>query len=342
MDDTLTTSLRINRIRVMRSSGYLNWVRVCIVLIMFCEISNVDAQITPAITDIQKQVSGEIQLELNVPSEQFVRIDASSDLTQWNGIITFESVGDDVFVDNTIPAVEPVFYRAAVITETSVLTGDHLSTSQGEAVIHPVDHASFVISWNGMMIYNDPVGAASLYSEFPRANLVLVSHRHGDHFSNATLDAVRMEGTVIVAPPDVFDRMTAELRAISISLPNGETTDVLGMSIEAVPAYNDRHALGEGNSYVLTLGGKRLFMAGDTEDVAEMRALTNIDVAFLCMNLPFTMSVTQAASAVREFQPKVVYPYHFRNQDGTFADLDDFKSQVGSDLNVEVRIRDWY
>jgi L-ascorbate metabolism protein UlaG (beta-lactamase superfamily) len=271
-----------------------------------------------------------------------VRIDTSSNLAQWNGLITFQSAGDDVFIDNTLPVENPRFFRAAVISDRSVLTGDHLSTSLGEAVIHPVEHASFVISWNGMMIYNDPVGAASLYSEFPRANLVLVSHRHGDHFSNATLDAVKMVGTVIVAPPDVFNRMTAEIQALAISLPNGEMTTVFGMDIEAVPAYNDRHTRGEGNSYVLTLSGKRLFMAGDTEDVQEMRALSNIDVAFLCMNLPFTMSVTQAASAVREFQPKVVYPYHFRNQDLTFADLNDFKSQVGSDLNVEVRIRNWY
>ncbi len=83
-------------------------------------------------------------------------------------------------------------------------------------------------------------------------------------------------------------------------------------------------------------------MSGDTEDVAEMRALENIDMAFIAMNIPFTMNVTQAASAVREFQPKIIYPYHYRNQDGSFADLDDFKNQVGSDLNVEVRLRDWY
>lgn len=328
-------------LRAMRSSDYLNWVRLSIVLILLCEISMVDAQIIPAFSGIQRQVTGKIQLELNVPGEQYVRIDTSSNLTQWNGLITFQSIGDDVFVDNTLPGIDSRFYRAAVITNASVLTGDHLSTSQGEAVIHPVNHASFVINWNNLMIYNDPVGAAILYSEFPRANLVLVSHRHSDHFSNATLDAVKMDGTVIVAPPDVFNRMTAALQAISISLPNGEMTTVLGMNIEAIPAYNDRHTRGEGNSYVLALGGKRLFMAGDTEGVPEMRALSNIDVAFLCMNLPFTMSVTQAASAVREFQPKVVYPYHFRNQDGTFSNLDDFKAQVGSDLNVEVRIRDW-
>ena len=228
----------------MRCFWYLNLVRQWVVLIVLIGFSYVNAQNFPTISSIQKQSSGKIQLELKVPIEGYVRIDTSSNLTQWDGLITFQSAGDDVFIDNTLPAVEPRFYRAAHITEASVLTGDHLPTSLGEAVIHPVEHASFVISWNNLMIYNDPVGAASLYSDFPKANLVLVSHRHGDHFSNATLDTVKMEGTVIIAPPDVFNRMTAELQALAISLPNGEMTTVMGMNIEAVPAYNDRHTQG--------------------------------------------------------------------------------------------------
>jgi L-ascorbate metabolism protein UlaG (beta-lactamase superfamily) len=286
--------------------------------------------------------NGEVLLELITSADEFVSIETSADLKQWNGLITFLSTGNRLYTDPSPQGVSSNFYRAKVLEDNQALTGDHLSTSQGEAVIHIIDHASFVISWNGMMIYNDPVGAPTLYEGLPKANLILVSHRHGDHFSNASLDSVRMAGTVIVAPPEVVGRMTAALQSISTSLPNGEITNVLGTTIEAVPAYNDRHTKGEGNSYILTLGDKRLFMSGDTEDVPEMRALTNIDVAFLAMNVPFTMNVTQAATAVREFQPKVIYPYHYRNQDGTFADFNDFKNQVGSDLDIEVRIRDWY
>ncbi len=118
---------------------------------------------------------------------------------------------------------------------------------------------------------------------------------------------------------------------------------MLGIPIEATPAYNldpnrqQFHPKGRGNGYLLTLGGKRIYLSGDTEDTPEMRALKNIDVAFLCMNLPYTMDVQHAAAAVREFRPKVVYPYHCRG-----SDLEKFKTLVGSDAGVEVRIRDWY
>jgi L-ascorbate metabolism protein UlaG (beta-lactamase superfamily) len=312
------------------------------VLIFVGGLSLTVAQESPSFTKIERLAGGEVVLQLTTPADEIVRLDTSTNIEQWEGIITLLSSVNRQFTDLDSQNSSRRFYRATVLDDEQALTGDHLITSEGEAVIHIVDHASFVISWNGMMIYNDPVGSDELYSGIPPANLILVSHRHGDHFSNATLESVRMQDTVIVAPPDVFGRMTGTLQAITTSLPNGETTNPLGTTIEAVPAYNDRHTQGEGNSYILTLGDKRLFMSGDTEDVSEMRAMTNIDMAFIAMNLPFTMSVTQAASAVREFQPKVIYPYHYRNQDGTFADLNDFKNQVGSDLNVEVRLRDWY
>ena len=109
-----------------------------------------------------------------------------------------------------------------------------------------------------------------------------------------------------------------------------------------MPAYNSNHPLGTGNGYVLTIGGKRIYMSGDTGDITEMRLLPNIDVAFVCMNVPFTMNITNAASAVRDFRPKVIYPYHYKNQDGTFADLNEFKRRVAQDLGIEVRLRKWY
>jgi len=124
---------------------------------------------------------------------------------------------------------------------------------------------------------------------------------------------------------------------------NGDRKSILGITIDAVPMYNTTaerkqyHVPGRGNGYLLTLADKRIYLSGDTEDIPEMRALKNIDVAFVCMNLPYTMSVEQAANAVREFRPKIVYPYHCRG-----SDLEKFKKLVGDDVGVEVRLRDWY
>jgi L-ascorbate metabolism protein UlaG (beta-lactamase superfamily) len=169
-----------------------------------------------------------------------------------------------------------------------------------------------------------------------------VSHTHGDHFNASTIGFVRANDGVIIAPQAVYNQMSATLRAATIVLPNNRSTNVLGMTIEAVPAYNQNHPVGSGNGYVVTIGGKRFYMAGDTGDTPEMRALQNIDVAFLCMNIPFTMNVTSAASAARAFRPRVLYPYHYRNQDGSFANLNQLKTLIGRDHPIEVRVRDWY
>ena len=137
--------------------------------------------------------------------------------------------------------------------------------------------------------------------------------------------------------------MPENLRKQTTALANGETKSLHEIKIEAVPMYNltpERlkfHNKGRGNGYVLTLGGKRVYISGDTEDIPEMRALKNIDIAFVCMNLPYTMDVNQAAGAVREFRPRIVYPYHYRG-----SDVEKFKSLVGNDRGVEVRLRDWY
>ena len=166
---------------------------------------------------------------------------------------------------------------------------------------------------------------------------------HGDHLSPETLEAVADAKTTIVAPSAVAEKLPEKLRKQTTVLPNGETKSVAGISIEAVPMYNltaDRlkyHDKGRGNGYVVTLGGKRVYISGDTEDIPEMRALKDIDVAFVCMNLPYTMTVDQAASAVREFKPKIVYPYHYRG-----SDVEKFKKLVGEHSGVEVRLRDWY
>jgi L-ascorbate metabolism protein UlaG (beta-lactamase superfamily) len=241
---------------------------------------------------------------------------------------------------------------AACGAEAKGLSGDLVSTDNGALMIHPLHHATFLMQWNGKTIYVDPVGGAKLFADLPKPDLVLVTHIHFDHFDPATLAAVipAQDQPTIIAPATVAEKIPATLRArtrVKV-LANGEKTEAAGIAIEAVPAYNTTpgkekfHPKGRDNGYVLTLGGKKVYIAGDTEDTAEMRALKGIDIAFLPMNLPYTMSVPKAADAIRQFRPKIVYPYHYRSGDGTKADLDELKRLVGKQSGVEIRTRDWY
>jgi len=223
------------------------------------------------------------------------------------------------------------------------IEGDHLATSDGDLIIRPINHATFAMSWKDRAIYVDPVGTSKRFDGLPRPDLILVTDIHGDHLSPETLEAVADSKTTIVAPSAVAEKLPEKLRKQATVLANGETKSVAGVSIEAVPMYNltaDRlkyHNKGRGNGYVVALGGKRVYISGDTEDIPEMRALKNIDVAFICMNLPYTMTEEQAASAVREFKPKIVYPYHYRG-----SDVEKFKKLVGDGSGFDVRLRDWY
>jgi len=299
-----------------------------------------DAQ-TPQFTGIERLTNQEILLKLSAPAGLNYRIDASTNLPQWHGLLTLQSTGVNQHADSAAPYLSQRFYRAAQLDGPGAFTGDHLATQNGDVVIHPIDHASFVMSWNGTTIYNDPVGAATRYDGLPRANLILITHVHPDHFNTTTLNSVTGATCVILAPQAVANSMGASLRALTTVLTNGASASVVGIGIEAIPAYNDNHPLGTGNGYVLTLGGKRIYIAGDTGDIPEMRALPNIDVAFVPMNLPYTMSVSSAASAVRAFRPKVVYPYHY-SPSSPLSDVNLFKSLVGADLGIEVRLRKWY
>ena len=233
-----------------------------------------------------------------------------------------------------------------------VLSGDRIVTDNGPLVIHPINHASFVMQWNGKTIYVDPVGGAKAFADLPKPDLVLVTHMHYDHFDPKTLEAVvPAEGkTVIVAPSTVAEKMPDGLkgRVVLRTLANGEKTEAMGIAVEAVPAYNTIpgkekfHPKGRDNGYVLTIGGKRVYIAGDTEDTPEMRGLKGIDIAFLPMNLPYTMSVEKAVEAILQFKPKVVYPYHYRSHDGTKADRGQLRKLVGENSGVEIRVREWY
>ena len=220
-----------------------------------------------------------------------------------------------------------------------------LETGQGPVTLYPIKHASFVLEWNGQSIYVDPTGGPEAYAGLETADVILLTHSHGDHLDRDTLAGLDTRSTIVVMPQSVADEIGEEYGQTQTVMANGETvhTDA-GLGIHAMPMYNlpdgpeSRHPKGWGNGYVLTLGNKRVYISGDTEGIDEMRALENIDVALVCMNLPYTMGVEQAADAVADFEPAVVYPYHYRGQD-----TEKFRGLLAAEnVATEVRLRDWY
>ena len=301
------------------------------------------AQETPlSFSPIQVLTNREALLHMSALAGRVYRVETSSDLVQWAGLVTLAGAPSMQQTDSAAPFLPARFYRGREVATTNAITGDHLATAEGELTIHPVNHAAFVLSWQDKVIYCDPVGVAR-FQGLPRADLILITHEHSDHYDAPTISAVKGGDAVIVAPRTVYQSLPSGLKAITTVLTNGATTNWLGLQIEAVPAYNltsSHHLKGVGNGYILTLGGKRLYISGDTEDTPELRGLQEIDVAFVCMNLPYTMSVDQAVSAVRQFQPKVVYVYHYSGYSA--ADVTRFKERVGTDLGIEARLRKWY
>ena len=227
-------------------------------------------------------------------------------------------------------------------------TSDQLETSKGALSIQPILHGSVVLTWNGKTIYVDPYGGAKVFEGMADPDLILITDIHGDHLNTETLGAIKSDKSIIVAPQAVIDKLPDNLKSKAVVLNNGGSTEQQGIVISAIPMYNlpeaadSRHTKGRGNGYILNLGGKNVYLSGDTSDIPEMRSLKDIDVAFVCMNLPYTMDINQAASAVLEFKPKIVYPYHYRGQGG-LSDVEGFKKLVAvGDSKIEVRLRNWY
>ena len=225
---------------------------------------------------------------------------------------------------------------------------DQIPTTNGNLVIHPVHHAGVVLTWNGKRIVADPTswppGPNSAAADFRGAappDLILITHEHGDHFSVPTLTELAGPNTVIVAPQSVFGMLPPALQAKTKVMKNGDKGMYAGLDVEAVPEYNTTperlmfHPKGRDNGYVLNLGGKRVYLAGDTEETPELKTLPNIDVAFVPMNLPYTMTEEAAATWVKDFKPKVVYPYHYG-----MSDVNKFKTLVGG--ASDVRLLKWY
>jgi L-ascorbate metabolism protein UlaG (beta-lactamase superfamily) len=212
-------------------------------------------------------------------------------------------------------------------------------TSAGAVKITPVYHASLEIEAGGKVIIIDPAKPAN-FAGLPQADLILITDIHGDHLDADLIKAESKAGTEIIAPAAVAKTVTT-----AKVIGNGEKTTWGSWTIEAIPMYNLTrgpaagklfHDKGRGNGYVLTYGGKRFYFSGDTENIPEMRALKNIDVAFVCMNLPYTMTPEEAAEAVKAFHPKVVIPYHYKGQDTAV-----FKKALDG-TGIDVRLLEWY
>ncbi len=235
----------------------------------------------------------------------------------------------------------------AVVADDQLPTSDVIPTATGSLEIRPIEHATFLMIWNDMTIAVDPVGGPEAFAGLPRADLILVTDIHGDHLSPETIAAAGSEAATIIAPAAVAERLPEGEQERVTVLANGASTTWRSLTIEAVPMYNldaerqSFHPKGRGNGYVVSDGASRVYISGDTEDIPEMRALENIDAAFVCMNLPYTMDVGAAASAVLEFHPKIVYPYHFRGTDG-MSDLDEFTALVAGNSAIDVRVLKWY
>jgi len=241
-------------------------------------------------------------------------------------------------ITQVLGAVAVIVFCAFSAYGQDAFEKDVIKTSAGDLEITFIGHGSLMMKYGGTMIQVDPFGQAGDYSKFPKADLVLITHDHMDHLDPTALKAVGSDKTQIV-----LTQKCAEKVAGGTVMKNGDTLTVLGVKIEAVPAYNivhkrpegqPFHPRGEGNGYVLTFGNTRVYVAGDTENIPEMKALKNIDVAFLPMNLPYTMTPEMVADAAKAFVPKVLYPYHYGD-----TDIARIVELLKANRDIEVRVR---
>jgi len=218
------------------------------------------------------------------------------------------------------------------------LENDIIKTSAGDLKITFIGHGSLMFTFGGKVIHVDPVSKEADYTKLPKADLILITHHHGDHLDAKALDILRTEKTMLV-----LTEICAQQVKGGMVMKNGEVKKAVGLKIEAVPAYNlvhmrsegkPFHPRGEGNGYVITFGDKRVYVAGDTENIPEIKKIEKIDVAFLPMNLPYTMTPEMVADAAKAFKPRVLYPYHFGE-----TDTSKLLGLLKDSKEIEVRIR---
>lgn len=215
---------------------------------------------------------------------------------------------------------------------------DLIPTTAGDLKITFLGHGSLLLNFRGMNIYVDPYGRVADYSRLPKANLILLTHEHGDHLDLQALESIRRRETVLILTESCARQVTG-----GIVMRNGDVRTFNEVRIEAVPAYNlvhmrqsgePFHPKGRGNGYILTFGDKRVYIAGDTENIPEMKKLEGIYCAFLPMNLPFTMTPEMVADAAKAFRPQILYPYHFGD-----TDTSRLQRLLEDEKDIQVRIR---
>jgi L-ascorbate metabolism protein UlaG (beta-lactamase superfamily) len=234
------------------------------------------------------------------------------------------------------------FAFAGAISLHAMAAADTLQAKGGPITIQPITHAALQLKYGNQVITVDPTPMGGDYATLPKGDIILITDIHGDHLDAATIAKASKADTTVVVPQAVETQLKKSTDTV---INNGETKTIKGVKIEAVPMYNLQrgpaagqlfHTKGRGNGYIVTLGDKRIYIAGDTECTPEMKALKDIDVAFVPMNLPYTMPPSEAADCVKAFKPKVVYPYHYMG-----SDLKQFQDALKG-TSTEVRIRDWY
>jgi L-ascorbate metabolism protein UlaG (beta-lactamase superfamily) len=216
---------------------------------------------------------------------------------------------------------------------------DTIQTSEGDLIITFIGHGSLMFNFNGKVIHADPFSKLADYSSLPDADIILITHHHGDHFDPKAINEIITDNTVVV-----LTKLVAEKFNGGTIMVNDDVKTFEGIQIEAVPAYNlvhmrdngePFHVKGECNGYVITFADKKVYVAGDTENVPEMKSLEEINIAFLPMNLPYTMTPEMVADAAKAFKPKVLYPYHYGETDvSRIVDL------MKDEKEVEVHIRE--
>lgn len=236
--------------------------------------------------------------------------------------------------------VFPVFFLGMEFSGMAQeqLEKDILATDEGDLVMTMIGHGTLMFEFNKLIIHIDPVAREADYSKLPSADIILITHEHGDHLDIDMIQKIRKSTTTIL-----LNEGSAERVEDGIAMKNGDSQVVKGIRIDAIPAYNIQHKRstgqayhpkGQGNGYLLTMGGKRIYVAGDTENTPEMKALRNIDVAFLPMNLPYTMTPEMVADAAKAIRPRILYPYHYGQ-----TDPNELVALLKDEKGIEVRIR---
>lgn len=223
----------------------------------------------------------------------------------------------------------------AMTTQAQTIESDVFDTGNGKLTMYFIKHGTLMFNYNGYIIHIDPVGRYTDYSKQPKADMILITHEHGDHLDLDAIALIKKPGTKLVVNSSVYDALKE-----GTMMKNGDEITVDGIKITAFPAYNTTegrtqyHPQGRGNGYILQLGNKRVYIAADTEDIPEMATLKDINIAFLPVNQPYTMTPEQAAHAAKMFKPAVLYPYHYGD-----TDIQELSILLKDEKGIDVRIR---